>query len=716
MKKLIYATLLTAAMLQSTAALAQKTVYIPEEWRNRTDTLIYADEDPDNKYTWSKSRSRETENFILLWDKGYGNTLPSNAPSQYRVDIDDLLTKAEQFYDLEINQLGFVDPETSNLKKYKAMILMNHTTEWACYGGGYEFMVPALWLSPNTCWPVGQAVAHEVGHSFHYMCYSEASNHGKTPNVETGFHSSIGKGSVTWEQTAQWQSLQTFPELMYDQSIFVFNKSHNYAFTHEWHRYQSYWFLYYICQKYNDIKTVANVWNNPETTRVDFNEAYMHLKDIDLEELYRQYFDYACRLVTWDLDVCVPYRNNYIGDFDYRCSKLKDGSYQVAFASCPQSTGFNVIPLEVADAGTTVTTEFTAFANRARLADADPGEYLNGDTQWQKREQRFYNPNTHYAARGFRLGYVVLLKNGERQYYSEDKVYCTGATKTTETVSFEVPENVDRMWLVVSPAPSEYFQHKWDDSIDGDDQWPYSVKFEGTDIASSATVYSTPTIDGREIADITFTYDVTFPASTTTYPGVTFAVNADATALLGTAFQLTQAEIVSKMQSYLTTGPFDGRIMFYAVDPNGALAASGSTANGYGHWFDATGKVCNYSNGYVYSEFDPNSMNFTIGQYPGRCSNSETFTISQALKYRKTEDKIATAIFVFNITLDGDKTKATLKNIEYSDPTGISDITIADDKENGRIYDLKGQVVSNNGTDNLKPGIYIMNHKKVVIK
>ena len=229
-------TIMTVLLASAGSLLAQKSVYIPEEWRNRTDTLIYADSDPDNKYTWSKSRSRETDNFILLWDKGYGNTLPSDAPSQYRVDIDELLKKAEEFYDLEITKLGFVDPENSNLKKYKAMILMNHTTEWACYGGGYDYMVPALWLSPNTCWPVGQAVAHEVGHSFHYMCYSEASNHGADNTVQTGFHSPIGKGSVTWEQTAQWQAMQTFPELMYDQSIFVFNKSHNYAFTHEWHR------------------------------------------------------------------------------------------------------------------------------------------------------------------------------------------------------------------------------------------------------------------------------------------------------------------------------------------------------------------------------------------------------------------------------------------------------------------------------------------------
>ena len=706
-----------AVLLASAGSLrAQKSVYIPEEWRNRTDTLIYADSDPDNKYTWSKSRSRETDNFILLWDKGYGSTLPSDAPSQYRVDIDDLLKKAEEFYDLEINKLGFVDPETSNLKKYKAMILMNHTTEWACYGGGYDYMVPALWLSPNTCWPVGQAVAHEVGHSFHYMCYSEASNHGADRTVQTGFHSPIGKGSVTWEQTAQWQALQTFPEMMYDQSLFVFTKSHNYAFTHEWHRYQSYWFLYYICQKYGDLQSVAKVWNQPETSAVDFNEAYMHLHGIDVEELFRQYFDYACRLVTWDLEACTPYRDSHIGQFDYRCSKLDDGNYQVALASCPQSTGFNVIPLQPAAAGTQVTASFTALTNRAALAESDPGEYLNGDTQWAKASYRFYNPNTRYSTRGFRLGYVVLTKSGERLYFAEDSVYCTGAKKTTEEVSFTVPENVDRMWLVVSPAPSEYFQHKWDDGIDGDDMWPYMVSFEGTDIGSSATVYCSPKLDGRDIADITFTYDISFPASSDSYLGLEFAVGADAGAMLGTAFQLTQEEINSKMQSYLATGPYNGRIMFYPVSPNGELVESGSTANGYGHWFDADGNVSSYANGYVYSEYNASAQSFVIGQYPGKVSNGDTFRIAQALKYRKNAAKNATAKFIFNVTIDAGASACKLRSIEYSDPTGISGVRAEAGQGPQRIYGLNGMEVSGKASGRLAPGIYIMDGKKVMVK
>ena len=233
-KKLLL--MLWLSLMSFTFVSAQKTVYIPREWRNRTDTLLYAENDPDNKYTWSKSRSKETDNVIVFWDKYYGSTSPPKTTGFYNVDIDDLLQKCETFFDLEINKLGFVDPNNSNLNKYKVMVLMNHTETWTCYGGGYDYQVSALWLNPSTCKPVGHSVAHEIGHSFHYMCYSEASKQGSLWNVQTGFHGAVGNGSVTWEQTAQWQANQSYPELMYDQSIGVFRNSHNYAFTHEWHQ------------------------------------------------------------------------------------------------------------------------------------------------------------------------------------------------------------------------------------------------------------------------------------------------------------------------------------------------------------------------------------------------------------------------------------------------------------------------------------------------
>ena len=730
MRKIFTLSIVYAAF--AATAWAQKSVYIPDEWRIRTDTLLYSESDPDNKYTWSKSRSIESDNVIVFWDKGYGNTLPSKAPSAYRVDEQDLLKKCEAFYDLEINKLGFVDPETTNLRNYKVMVLLSHTTDWVCYGGGYDFEVSALWLGPSACKPVGHSVAHEVGHSFHYMCYADASgnSHYSSPSINTGFHLSCGNGQTIWEQTAQWQAAQSYPELMFDQSIGVFRKSHNYAFSHEWHRYQSYWFHYFINEYYDDITTVAQVWNQPMTklengedqsngNATDFNQALMVLKGLDAVALYRLYYDYAARCATWDLEACAPYRDPYIGDFDYRCVLIDDQekTYQVALASTPQSTGFNVIPLEVPEAGTQITTHFTAIRQPANLAEGDPAEMMGGETSWIKLDRTTYITPSSPSKRAFRLGYVALMQDGSRQYFNEDSLYCQGRLDVTEDVTMTVPEGVSRLWLIVSPAPKAYVEHRWTEKVDNAEHWPYRFTLEGTDIGSRAVVYVQPTIDDRAIGDATFTYDLTFPRDTKAYSGTTVSVSGRAAATLGTAFQMQPTDIAGMMQTWSANGPSPGKVMFYAVNADGKLASSASTANGYGHWFNAAGKVGAYAAGYIYSEFDPATLTFTVGQYPGKCAEGSTYTIRQALRYRNADNQYAVATFIFNVTVGGQAASATLSNIEYEvDPeqTAVSSMRRQDGRERGLVYDLQGRQID--GSRTLSKGIYVVDGKKVVQK
>ncbi|MCR5132212.1 MAG: DUF4859 domain-containing protein [Prevotella sp.] len=659
----------------TTNLLAQKSLYTPEEWKNynEAETLLYKKSDAANQYTWSESRSKQSDNCIVYWDKGYGSTAPNELDSsnEYYVDIDDLLAKAEAFYELESLKLGFVDPQNSNIAKYKIMILLNHSTDWICYGGGYDFQISALWLSPSTCHPVGHSVAHEVGHSFHYMCYAEDSNHGSNSSIQTGFHSAVGNGSVTWEQTAQWQANQSYPEEMFNQSINIFRNSHNYAFTHEWHRYQSYWFFYYLCQYYNDIQTIANVWNYRETTVKDFNQVLMDLKGLSVQELFQLYFDYALRCATWDFDACENYRDNYIGDFNYNYVKLGASKYQVAYASAPQSTGFNVIPLNVPTAGTTITTHFTALAPGCSLASGDPAQYLNGESTYTSAGTSSYNSVSAASARGFRAGYVALLKDGTRQYFNDNTLHCTGTGEKTEDISMTVPKNTSKIYLVVAPAPTQYFQHQWDESIKDDDQWPYQVEFVGTNLGGQAT------LDGREISNITLTYDVSLkPAAD--YSSATVRVESSALAMLCTAFQLNWSDIVNRITSYSTSGPSNSQIMFYAANADGSLIESGSTANGYGHWFNASGEVTTWgSNSYVYSEFTTSTPTFAVGQMPNMNISGDQRTIRQALRYKDTMGKEAIAYFVFNITFDDNATNsASLSNIEYGEAWLLGDVNM----------------------------------------
>ena len=731
MKKL---TLVALVLLCAWTARAQKTVYIPNEWRTtRTDTLLYAESDPDGQYTWSKTRSRETDNVIVFWDKGYGTKAPDQLAKSNAlyVDIDDLLAKAEAFFELECSELGFVNPETSNLAKYKVMILMNHTTDWVCYGGGYDYQVSALWLSPSTCHPVGHSVAHEVGHSFHYMCYAESSNHGAKSSIQTGFHGAVGNGSVTWEQTAQWQANQSYPELMFDQSIGVFRKSHNLAFTHEWHRYQSYWFFYYLCQLTGRRTAVADVWNYSVTSVQDFNQVLMRQQGWSVSDLYRHYYDYAARCATWDFDVCAPYRDAYVGDFYYSAVLTGDHEYQVTYASAPQSTGFNVIPLRVPEAGTQVSATFVSLrpSVTTRLAEGDPGLYLDGNTQWAQSGRTAYYTTGTTVYKGFRLGYVALLADGTRQYLHQDSIYCKGTTDTA-VVAATIPQGTQRLWMIVSPAPSKYYQHQWDEKFNqNDDAWPYRVAFQGTDInESQATIYALPTLDGRPISDAQFTYDVYLPVRST-YDAVPVAVSGSAAQLLGTALQLQTSDIASRMTTYAAAGPKADKIMFYPVNPNTLKTVNrGSTANGYGHWFNASGTVSDYGNGYLYSEFTPSTLTFNIGQYPGKVRSGQTYNIAQALVYNDGDAR-ATATFLFRVHITDGQSGAELSELT----NGIGEIQDSKFKiQNEYTYDLSGRRVGRLATketlgssqnsqssilnSQFPKGVYIRNGKKFIVK
>lgn len=712
MKRTIFTLLFLSVVM---AMAAQKKMYVPDEWRHpwNPDTLLYSENDPDNKYTWSKSRSIESDNVIVLWDKGYGSILPSKSPEAFRVDEQDLLKKCEQFYDLEINRLGFVNKETTNLNKYKVMVLLNHTLDWVCYGGGYDFEVSALWLGPSACKPVGHSVAHEVGHSFHYMCYADASgnNHNSSSTIGTGFHLPVGNGQAIWEQTAQWQAAQSYPSEMYSQSINVFRKSHNLAFSHEWHRYQSYWLHYYLCDLYDDITTVGQVWRQPMTGASDFNDALMRLKGLKAEGLFKLYYDYAAHCATWDIAPCAPFRKPYIGDFDYHCVQTADSTYQVALASTPQSTGFNIIPLQVPAAGTQVVTHFTALTSGSKLADGDPAQLLNGETQWTDTKRTSYIRNTITSQRAFRLGYVALMKDGTRLYVQEDSLYCQGSQEVTNDVAMTVPEGVDRLWLIVVPAPKRYVQHKWDDNMLNDEHWPYRFRLEGTDIGTRATAYVNAIIDGRPVADVTFNYDVYFPKDAVNHSGAIFNIAGKALAQLGTAFQTDPAALSSKMQTWGSAGPGKDRMMFYPLNPvTGNTVNRSSTANGYGHWFSATGTVCAYADGYVYSELTPANMTFTVGQYPNRLKEGGTYRIGQALSYRDANGKTALARFWFNIHVEADKTGAQLSSIEYDDPTGIKTISPDSPTPHKGIYTLGGQRVERP----TQKGIYIIDGQKTI--
>lgn len=553
---------------------------------------------------WYYGRSKQSDHFIVFWGADYGNNNPNSAaiPETYRVDIDDLLLKAEGFFDMNVNKLKFAQlgAGKSNLDKYKMMIFINYQEEWLATGAGYDDVIGALWVSPSTCHPVGSVIAHEIGHCFQYQVFCDLKN---GAGFRYGFGGNGGNGF--WEQCAQWQAYQSYPDQVFDSSHFpeYCNNYHRHI-CHEDYRYASYFIQYYWSAKHG-IDMIGRIWREAREPE-DPMQAYMRITGITVEQFNDEIFQAASKMVTWDFDAIRNLGVNYIGKQTFNSTQLEDGSYQVAYNRCPGTTGYNVIPLNIPVAGTVVSTEFTGMTNAAG-----------------------FNQVAQPAREGWRYGYVALLENGTRVYGPTNK-------GTKNTVSFTVPEHCNKLWLVVTGAPTSYASHAWDDNEKNDDQWPYKVKFSNTGLLGDVS------FSGNETPkDLTLTFNIEFPYSATVYPGATVELN-DEKAKVAMAFVLQPGKIASEMGK---------SVKWYAVEKNGTLNAT-TTANGYGHWFDSNGNVCSWGdNARVFSEFNATNWSFSIGQYPGKCASGDKYTVRQAMVYEYESGKTVKTEFVFNITI-----------------------------------------------------------------
>ena len=569
-------------------------IYIPKEFASTGFE--------SNANKWSYKRSKESEHFILFWESGYGDLSPadSKVAEEYRVDIDNLLKKAEEFYKLNVEQLKFAvkGANTSKLETYKMMIFLHHTKDWMAYGGGYDDVIGALWISPNTCQPVGATIAHEIGHSFQYQVRCDlGANHG----FRYGFGSTDGNGF--WEQTAQWQAMQSYPDEIFTSHHFpVYIDNHHRHQIHEDYRYANYFIHYYWVNKHTD-KIISRIWR--ESVRPeDPIQAYMRLTNINTQQVNAEIYDMASKFATWDLDALRARGKDFIGRQTNKFDIQADGSLRIKYEQCLGTTGFNIIRLDVPKSQQEVKVDFEGIVNTVG-----------------------YNTVQNANRAGWRYGFVALLQSGERVY---SPMY--EAIKASKT--FVVPAQCEKLFFIVTGAPNSYMAHSWDDNERNDDQWPYQIKVTGTDVVGY------PTIDeSQEPKDVTFNYNLDIPFSNTSYAGATIAIDQSA---LAKAFVLQ----VDALKSAIGT-----TIQFYAVEANGNLN-SNNTAQGLGHWFTAEGNVVNWGAlARVYAEFNKETLMFSIGQYPNQTKVGDQFTIRQMLQYVANNGRKVNALFVFNIKM-----------------------------------------------------------------
>ena len=93
-------------LFASMTMLAQSS-FVPRSWTTSTDEngTVYRQNDGLTLYKHTKS----SKHFDVYYGTGYGKTPPDKLASSNSlyVNVDDLLQKAESFFDLYINQLKF---------------------------------------------------------------------------------------------------------------------------------------------------------------------------------------------------------------------------------------------------------------------------------------------------------------------------------------------------------------------------------------------------------------------------------------------------------------------------------------------------------------------------------------------------------------------------------------------------------------------------------
>lgn len=586
---------------------------------------------------WSFCRSKQSEHFIVFWDIKYGeyglygdrmgveNTSPSTCKTaSMRVDIDDLLEKAEQFFDTNVNKLKMAELGVgkSYLDDYKMEIYIIWQTEWLATGSGYDNVIGALWVNPSTCKPVGSTIAHEIGHSFQYQTYCDKVYQGEPDNLQYGFRYGFGPrgegGCAYWEQCAQWQSFQDYPSQQFGHDLNVFKAQYNRHYHHEWMRYASYWLQSYWVEK-RGVEAYGEIWRQsvlPEDAIKTYTKLY---NDGDWSKTADELYDYAARMATFDIDGVREYAGSNVTANHFKTTLFKqaDGYYQVSYGSCPSTAGFNIVPLNLPDEeGAVVTASFKGLQVGSALPEGDTGNFVNGDLQTIQGTATTYN-NVGNGKEGWRYGFVALNADGTR-------VYGDMFSSKDGVASFTVPAGAEYLYFVVLGAPTEYRQNEWDDDEKDDDQWPYKVKFGNTDLLGNFEIDET-----ADPKDVTITFDVKCDASNGGYPLGT--IDLSSSKKLAQAFVLNPSAISALVQG-VNAKPSEGKVVWGLEQTDGSYAYNSTANNGF--WCTAGGDLTNWgADAFTYVEFD--GLTITYGHYPGHSVAGETYTLKPTLIYTR---------------------------------------------------------------------------------
>lgn len=601
----------------------------------------------DSYYSWH--RMKQSEHFFVFWSPEFGadpNSAENVASGMY-VDVDDLLAKAEQYFKTNIETLGMavLGEGKSMLDDYKMQIYLIHQDEWLATGSGYDDKIGALWVNPATCHPVGSTIAHEIGHSFQYQVYADkVGKQGAAADLHHGFRYGFGPdgagGCAFWEQCAQWQAQIDYPEEMFGYHLDVWKKNYHRHFNHEWMRYASYWLQHLWVEKHG-VEAYGRIWRESEFPE-DPLETYRRLYCAGSQDLlYTDLYEYAARMVNYDLKFASPIPvtvpDNVKGNYSTALYRIGDQKYQVGYASCPGTTGFNVIKLKVPATGTTVSTHVTALEQGSALAKGDKGEQVDGDGAVVGTTKN-YNAQDNKNA-NFRCGYVAVV-NGK-------PVYSDMVKGANATASYTVPAGTDELYFVIMAAPDTYNRQYWNDKEADDEQWPYAIALTGTDVDSYIDIIEVVIDPDAKPKNCEITINVKGNLESA-YDFAHYNLAYYDNAAICYAFCLMPEEIAAKLQ-HSKEGVAEDKIVVRLKQPDGSYSYEDNCGGELcGFWCDANGALQGWGdNARSYTKLHT-IYDMEVGFMPGKLTVGSTYPEVLEMVYTKNgKEYIATMKFNF---------------------------------------------------------------------
>lgn len=585
-----------ALMMGSTDAQAQKKFF-------RVSSLNGVNLDKGSSQ-WCWERSLQGDDFIIFWESGFGSN-PSQATGSTAVDVNKLLATVERAFKVYSDSLGFVARGASKTDSLKMIVFLHYTATWMAYGSGQDNMIGSLDINYDAAHD-DFTVAHEVGHCFQYQTHCDKGVYNCGFNY--GYAPDGSGGNGWWEQCAQWQASVLFPARI-EAPVTYKN------FIHEDVRYRNFVIQWWWAYQYG-LDFVGRMWRESQF-KEDPADVYKRMRGIDQAQFNGEMYEACAHLAVWDAPVLSSVRKSFLPSaLQPVLSHDSDGYWKIDSSQCVQNYGYNVIKLNPSQ-GADVKVCFQGL--------------LSDGVVYRKIKQ---------AYAGWRFGFVATRRDGTFLYGEMGEA---SYNYPTDTLSFHTPADCSELRLVVMGAPVIHFHHPWDNSTANDEQWPYRVKFEGTNLVGEYEPGTSEPHDSTLVVPLSF--DIHTESSSYYYIDMGFLAN---------TFCKSATDIVKELnEKTITYGAIDGA--------TGELNTTPAYGTIYG--FYKNGAVCALGDSLIAFitalQKSTNSLYYFVAPFGKVCSVTDTIRVEQC----------------FVDTIQGKPYRATLQFVvTFYDPAAVKTV------------------------------------------